>query len=194
MTNPDYTAILFDIDKSGSMWDIKTDMEGGINTVLEEQKKLPGKVTVDVAYFSNTTTYEDTFLSLDDTKIEIKPGGMTALYDSIVISTTKFGEALAALPEDERPGTVLVVVVTDGLENVSREATVEDVKRVITEQQDTYGWEFVFLGANQDAIETGETFGLRKGASMTYTANAAGTMDASNFINATITSARTRIN
>lgn len=193
MTNPDYTAILFIIDRSGSMWDIKNDMEGGINTVLEEQKKLPGKVTVDVAYFSNTTTYDQTFLSLDDTKIEIIPSGMTALHDAIVISTTKFGEALSALPEDERPGNVLTIIVTDGLENVSKEATVEDVKRVITEQQDAYGWEFVFLGANQDAIETGETFGLRKGAAVTYTANAAGTRDASSFIAATITSARTRI-
>lgn len=193
MTNPDYTAILFIIDKSGSMWSIKSDMEGGINGVLEEQKKLPGKVTVDVAYFNNKTAYEQTFLSLDDTKIEINPGGMTALHDAIVISTTKFGEALAALPEDERPGTVLVITVTDGLENVSREATVEDVKRVITEQQDVYGWEFVFLGANQDAIETGETFGLRKGASLTYDANQGGVEMASSFINATVTSARTRI-
>lgn len=193
MTNPDYTALLFIIDASGSMYSIKTDMEGGINAVLEEQKKLPGKVTVDVAYFDNKLTYEETFLSLDDTKIEINPGGMTALHDAIVLSTKKFGEALAALPEDERPGTVVVTVVTDGLENVSREATKEDVKAIISQQQDEYNWEFVFLGANQDAIQTGASFGLRSGASMTYDASAAGVAMASNYIGQTITSARTRV-
>ena len=194
MTNPDYTAILFIIDDSGSMFTIKEDMEGGINGVLEEQKKLPGKVTVDIAYFSSTVKYEEKFVPLDEASIEINPGGMTALYDAIVLTGTQFGEALAALPEDERPGTVLVVIVTDGHENVSREAKIEDVKALITQQQDVYGWEFAFLGANQDAIETGESFGLRKGASVTYDASQAGVALASNYIGATITSARTRIN
>ena len=194
MTNPDYTAILFIIDDSGSMFTIKQDMEGGINGVLEEQKKLPGKVTVDIAYFASTVKYEEKFVPLDEASIEINPGGMTALYDAIVLTGTQFGEALAALPEDERPGTVLVVIVTDGHENVSREAKIEDVKTLITQQQDVYNWDFVFLGANQDAIETGESFGLRKGASVTYDASQAGVALASNYIGATITSARTRIN
>lgn len=193
MTNPDYTALLFLVDRSGSMDLIKTDMEGGINGVLEEQKKLPGEVTVDVAYFDHELIYDDRFLSLGSASIEIKPRGMTALHDAIVSSTKKFGEALSQLPEEDRPGTVLVVIVTDGHENTSKEATISDVKEIITQQQDVYGWEFLFLGANQDALETGETFGLRKGASMTYSATRGGTMDASNFIGATITSARTRV-
>jgi hypothetical protein len=194
MTNPDYTALLFIIDRSGSMITIKDDMEGGINGVLEEQKKLPGEVTVDVAYFDYELIYEEHFLSLDSAAIEIKPRGMTALHDAIVISTKKFGESLAQLPEDERPGTVLAVIVTDGAENASTYHTLSDVKELITQQQDVYGWEILFLGANQDALETGESYGLRKGSSMTYQASAAGTMDASNFIGTTITSARTRIN
>lgn len=77
MTNQDYTAVLFIIDRSGSMTWIKEDMEGGINGVLEEQKKLPGEVTVDVAYFDSELIYEDRFLSLDSASIEIKPRGMT---------------------------------------------------------------------------------------------------------------------
>lgn len=193
MTNPDYTALLFIIDRSGSMSMIKEDMEGGINGVLEEQKKLPGEVTVDVAYFDNVVNYDEKFLSLDSASIEIKPRGMTALHDAIVSSTTEFGDALSQLPEEDRPGTVLVVIVTDGHENASKEAKISDVKNIITQQQDVYGWEFLFLGANQDAMETGDSFGLRKGASMTYAATRGGTMDASNFIGATITSARTRV-
>jgi hypothetical protein len=193
MTNPDYTALLFIIDRSGSMGMIKEDMEGGINGVLEEQKKLPGEVTVDVAYFDNVVNYDEKFLSLESASIEISPRGMTALHDAIVSSTTSFGEALSQLPEEDRPGTVMVIIVTDGHENASKEATISQVKSLITQQQDVYGWQFLFLGANQDAMETGESFGLRKGASMTYAATRGGTMDASNFINATVTSARTRV-
>lgn len=192
MTNPDYTALLFIIDRSGSMGMIKEDMEGGINSVLEEQKKLPGEVTVDVAYFDYELNYDERFLSLDSTKIEIKPRGMTALHDAIVDSVKTFGDSLSQLSEEDRPGTVLTIIVTDGHENASQRAKLSDVKELITQQQDVYGWEFVFLGANQDALETGQSFGLRKGASMTYTANAAGTQDASNFINATVTRARTQ--
>jgi hypothetical protein len=192
MTNPDYTALLFIIDRSGSMYSIKEDMEGGINGVLEEQKKLPGEVTVDVAYFDDQITYDDRFLSLDSASIEIKPRGGTALYDAIVSSTVKFGETLSQLPEADRPGTVLTIIVTDGQENMSKEATIADVKRVITQQQDVYGWDFLFLGANQDAIATGDSFGLRKGASMTYTANAAGSIDAARIMSGSISSARTR--
>lgn len=193
MTNPDYTALLFIIDRSGSMTMIKEDMEGGINGVLEEQKKLPGEVTVDVAYFDSELIYDDRFLSLDSASIEIKPRGMTALHDAIVVSTRKFGDALSQLPEEDRPGTVLTIIVTDGDENSSRLHTLSDVKELITEQQDVYGWEFLFLGANQDAMETGASFGLSKGSTMTYAATRGGTMDASNFISATITSARTRV-
>ena len=192
MTNPDYTALLFIIDRSGSMGMIKEDMEGGINSVLEEQKKLPGEVTVDVAYFDYELNYDERFLSLDSTKIEINPRGMTALHDAIVDSVKTFGDSLSQLTEEDRPGTVLTIIVTDGHENASQRAKLSDVKELITQQQDVYGWEFVFLGANQDALETGQSFGLRKGASMTYTANAAGTQDASNFINATVTRARTQ--
>jgi hypothetical protein len=193
MTNPDYTALLFIIDRSGSMITIKEDMEGGINSVLEEQKKLPGEVTVDVAYFDTELTYHDRFLSLDSASIEIKPRGMTALHDAIVSSTTTFGDALSQLPEEDRPGTVLVIIVTDGMENRSIVSNATDVKELITQQQDIYGWEFVFLGANQDAIATAKTFGLRDGSSMTYAATRGGAIDAANSIGATITSARTRV-
>lgn len=193
MTNPDYTALIFIIDRSGSMATIKEDMEGGINGVLEEQKKLPGEVSVDVAYFDSELIYDDRFLSLDSASIEIKPRGMTALHDAIVLSTKKFGNSLSQLPEEDRPGTVLTIIVTDGHENSSRFHTIGDVKELITQQQDVYGWEFLFLGANQDALETGESFGLRKGSSFTYDASAAGSIDASQIISRTVTAARTQI-
>lgn len=192
MTNPDYTAILFIIDRSGSMYSIKNDMEGGINAVLEEQKALPGEVTVDVAYFDQELIYDEKFLSLDSASIKIEPRGSTALHDAIVVSTTKFGDALSQLPEADRPGNVLVIIVTDGHENASKESSISDVKSIITKQQDVYNWEFLFLGANQDALETGRSFGLLDGSSMTYTASHIGTIDASRIMASTITSARSR--
>lgn len=190
MTNPDYTAVLFIIDRSGSMYAIRDEMEGGINGVLEEQKKLDGKVTIDVAYFDDEISYEDKFLSLDEADIKIMPRNMTALHDAIVSATTTFGTALAALSEDERPGNVLIIIVTDGHENASKEAKLVDVKSVITEQQDTYGWDFLFLGANQDAIETGDAFGLRAGSSMTYSADSAGVSNVSATIGLQMTRSR----
>ena len=182
MTNPDYTALLFIIDESGSMWGIAKDLEGGVATLLEEQSKLPGKLTVDASYFDDAFRYPTSMVAAAEAQIKIEPKGTTALHDAIVRGTTEFGAKLAALPEDERPGTVMVVVVTDGHENSSRESTQADVKAVITQQQETYGWEFVFLGANQDAVLAGEAFGLRKGASLTYTANAAGVQNASTLL------------
>lgn len=179
MTNPDYTALLFVIDESGSMYSIAKDMQGGIQTLLEEQSKLPGTLTVDAAYFDQNFRYPTSLVAAAEADIKIVPKGSTALHDAIVQASSKFGETLAALPEDERPGTVMVVVVTDGFENASTEATKADVKALITEQQDTYGWDYVFLGANQDAVLAGQSFGLRKGASLTYDANAAGIQNAS---------------
>lgn len=174
MTNPDYTAMLFIVDESGSMISIGKDMEGGIKTMLEEQSKIPGKLTVDVAYFDSRFRYPTSMVAAAEADIQIIPKGMTALHDAIVNATNQFGETLAALPEDERPGNVLVVIVTDGVENTSKENTREDVKNIITRQQDEYNWNYVFLGANQDAVLAGQSFGLRSGSSLTYDANAAG--------------------
>lgn len=179
MTNPDYTAMLFIIDESGSMWSIAKDMKGGIETMLEEQAKLPGTLTVDVAYFDGGFRYPTSMVAAAEADISIIPKGSTSLHDAIVRASNVFGAKLAELPEDERPGTVLVTVVTDGFENSSTESTKADVKTLITEQQDTYGWNYVFLGANQDAVLAGESFGLRKGASLTYAATTDGIQNAS---------------
>lgn len=190
MTNPDYTALLFIIDRSGSMYSIQKDMEGGIETLLKEQAELPGKVTVDVAYFDDKFEYTDSFLDINEAEISIAPRGATALHDAIVRASVQFGTALEALSPDDRPGTVLITIVTDGEENSSTENTAADVKKVITEQQDTYNWNYVFLGANQDAVLTGESFGLRKGASLTYAATSAGTMDAARITSGYISAVR----
>lgn len=179
MTNPDYTAMLFIIDESGSMQSIYKDMNGGIATLLKEQTELPGKLTVDVAYFDGEFRYPSKLSSPSEVTINIVPKGVTAMYDAIVQASGIFGASLEAMPEDERPATVLVVIVTDGHENASQESTSEHVKDLITAQQDTYDWNYVFLGANQDAVLSGASLGLRAGSSLTYTANTGGVVAAS---------------
>lgn len=179
MTAPNYTAQLFIIDRSGSMQSIRTDMEGGIDTILKDQIAQDGKYTVDVAYFDDRFDYTTKLADAKDVTVNIVPRGMTALYDAVVRGSNEFGESLASLPEDERPGTVIVTVITDGHENTSRESTIKDVKETITRQQDVYGWNYMFLGANQDAVLTGKHFGLRDGASLTFNASSVGVAFAS---------------
>jgi hypothetical protein len=102
----------------------------------------------------------------------INAGGGTALYDAVGSKVTEFGKTLAAMPEDERPGTVIVAIVTDGFENSSREYTAKNVKEIIKHQADVYGWTFTYLGANQDAVFVAEGLGISAGAALTYnTAN-----------------------
>lgn len=177
MTNPDYTALQFIIDRSGSMLQIYADMQGGIATLLREQAKVGPYTTVDVVYFDDEFTYPVVGQAPEDVQVRIEPRGMTALYDAIVKGTRIFGERLAGMSEENRPGKVIVAIVTDGYENASRENTSEDVKNVITEQRDKYGWEFMFLGANQDAIQTAGAFGIRSQDAFTYAATSAGVAD-----------------
>lgn len=174
MTNPNYTALLFIIDRSGSMSPIKDDMEGGIKTLLEDQKEIDGDVTVDFAYFDTEFIYDQKLASLTAAAPKIVPRGGTALYDAIVRASVEFGESLAAMEEDKRPGKVLVAIVTDGYENSSRESTIEDVKKVIETQQNDYSWQYIFLGANQDAIMTAKSFGMARGSAMTFDYSSAG--------------------
>lgn len=172
MTNSDYTAIAVLMDRSGSMRSIQTEAESAINAFIDEQKKLDGKCTVRLSQFDNT--YEEVYPSTDInvvSKYSLSPRGMTALTDAIAKTVIDFGDELAVLPEDDRPGTVIVVIVTDGLENSSREYTADAVKALITEQQEKYNWEFVFLAAGQDAIVTGAGYGIGAGSSLTFDAN-----------------------
>jgi hypothetical protein len=157
---------------------IREDAEGAINSFVEDQKKEPGRCTLRLAQFDDS--YEDVFKSSDIQTVKkyiLVPRGMTALTDGIGKVVSDFGAELAALPEDERPGNVVVVIVTDGGENSSREYTIERVNEIITEQQDKYNWKFLFLAAGQDAIATGAGYGLGAASTITYTTdNYAGTV------------------
>lgn len=168
MTKQGYTACVFIVDNSGSMWSIKDDMEGAIKSLLESQQKLPGTLTVDLTNFSTTSRDQFVLAAAEDVNIQISPSGGTALYDAVGKKVASFGTLLAELPEDERPEQVIVAIVTDGYENSSREYTSSAVEKVVTHQTNKYGWNFVYLGANQDAVLTARTMGIAAGSALTY--------------------------
>ncbi len=176
MTDSNYTAIAIVADRSGSMSSIKADAEGGINNFVEEQAVLPGKCTVRIDEFDSQ--FNSFIKSTDVNRVpeyKLVPRGSTALLDAMGRTIVEFGEELAALPEDERPANVIVVVVTDGEENSSKEWTADRVKELIKQQEEQWNWKFVFLAANQDAIATGAKYGFAKGSSLTYSPDKIGT-------------------
>ncbi len=176
MTDSNYTAIAIVADRSGSMSSIKADAEGGINTFVDEQAVLPGKCTVRIDEFDmEFSTFVKSTPVKQVPEYKLVPRGSTALLDALGRTITEFGEELKAIPEDERPANVIVVVVTDGQENASVEWTAERVKELIKQQEEQWNWKFVFLAANQDAIATGAKYGFAKGSSLTYSPNKIGT-------------------
>lgn len=174
MTNPDYTYIAIVVDSSGSMNSIKSDTEGGINNYIKEQAKLPGVCRIKLATFDTEYTVVRTRLAKGFPKFTLNPKGMTALFDAIGKTITDVGAELSALTEDERPAKVIIVIMTDGAENSSQEYVARDITEMIKRQTEEYSWDFVFLGANQDAVETARNFGISRESALTYSADAQG--------------------
>lgn len=191
MTATGYTHIALVLDRSGSMRGIHHDMNGGIRSLLEEQAKLPGKLLVDVTTFD--TVVETPFSDAQAGEIPgdlIQPRGGTALFDAVGITVTKLGEKLKALSEDERPEHVIVVIVTDGEENSSHEWTKAEILKLVTQQQDEWKWNFIFLGANIDSAAEGGALGFRKGQTLDYAATAHGVAFAAASVSAYATATR----
>ncbi|GAA6525937.1 VWA domain-containing protein [Intrasporangium sp. DVR] len=169
MTNPNLTHIAFLLDRSGSMQTIKDDTEGGFNAFIAEQRKQDGECRVTLAQFDNE--YDEVYRDLPIAEVpplHLAPRGSTALLDSIGRLVTTTGERLAALPEDERPGMVIIGIMTDGHENASREWSHAAVKALIEQQTQAYHWQFLYMGADQDAIEVGSSIGVAAANAMTY--------------------------
>jgi hypothetical protein len=168
MTDPNYTALLIVLDRSGSMSSIRDDMVGGLEQMLAAQATEPGILTVDIVTFDDVIEHTHSFASPADVRVELVPRGSTALHDAMGISINSFGQALADLPERARPSSVQVIVVTDGMENASQEYSAKTVRELVTQQIWKYGWDFVFLGADQDAVLTAADLGIRADKAMSY--------------------------
>jgi hypothetical protein len=171
MSDPNYTALMLIIDRSGSMSSIREDMVGGLNGLLEEQKKQPGLLTVSVVSFDNQIDLLHRMADPAGVAIELEPRGGTALYDAMGVGINTLASDIDALPEHARPSTVQVIVVTDGAENSSIEYDGPLIKKLVTEKTTTGNWDVMFLGANQDAVMKAAEIGISRESSLTYSSN-----------------------
>ena len=164
----DATHIAVLLDRSGSMGDIKDDAIGGFNCFLKEQKAAGANATLTLVQFDTESTdvvHESMpILEVPDLNHQtFQPRGGTPLLDALGQTIDSTGRALAAIPEANRPNKVVFVVITDGQENSSHQHTKASVKERIDHQSSHYNWQFVFLGANQDAFDEAGAVGIAMG-------------------------------
>lgn len=161
-----YTHITLVVDRSGSMRTTAVEAQGGINRFVKEQQEFPGQASFYLADFDDR--HADVFGPEDiknfKSNYTLEPRGMTALLDAFGKGIVRTGTYLADMAEADRPSKVLFALVTDGGENSSHEYTQEQVRSMVKEQTDTYGWEFVFIGANIDAFGVGGGLGVTNSA------------------------------
>jgi Mg-chelatase subunit ChlD len=171
MTNARYTHYILVVDRSGSMNSMKNEATAGIARFLSEQMTTGGTASVSLHQFdtSHDTIFDFTPLAVAAaTPYTLKPRGGTALLDALGFAITAEGETLAKMAEQDRPGKVMVLIVTDGQENSSKEYTKQQIKNMITGQHDTWKWEFSYIGANVDAFAEAEAMGIAAVATMDY--------------------------
>lgn len=173
------TELVFILDKSGSMGGLEKDTIGGYNAMLEKQKAVDGECVITTVLFDNR--YELLHDRIDIravrpmTEKDYFVGGSTALLDAIGMTVRKIRNAQKNTAEDFRAEKVMFVIITDGEENSSREYSAKQVKNLIEHQKRKHGWEFVFLGANIDAVETAECFGIDADRAVDYVPDKVGT-------------------
>ena len=158
MTNAAYTHLTLVVDRSGSMGSVQDEAQGGINALIADQFALEGKLTVTLSQFDDAFETVQR-MGASPFTFSLEPRGMTALLDAVGMELVRTGEDLEALAEGDRPGRVVLVVVTDGQENASHEYTLETVRSMLAVQREQFGWEVRFLGAD-DAAWQGQALGV----------------------------------
>ncbi|MGE5473947.1 MAG: vWA domain-containing protein [Ignavibacteriales bacterium] len=175
--NMNLTEIIFLLDRSGSMGGLESDTIGGFNAFIEKQGRFKGKTIVTTVLFDDR--YEILWNGIDANEAKLTDNeyfvrGRTALLDAVGKTILDVGYRLSKIKEDERPGKVIFVITTDGLENASCEFTYEKVKELIIHQQEKYNWDFMFLGANIDAAKEADSLGIGRKNAISYEASKAG--------------------
>ena len=188
------TEMVFILDRSGSMAGLETDTIGGFNAMIEKQKKQPGRAYVSTVLFDSATTVLHDRAELTTVKPmtadDYFAGGCTALLDAIGGAINHIGNIHKYARPEDIPAHTIFVITTDGLENASRRYSKSDIKRMIERQKSKYGWEFLFIGANIDAVDTAESFGIERSRAVNYHADKKGTKVVYDAISAPLTAMR----
>lgn len=166
------TQLVFILDRSGSMTGLESDTIGGFNSMLKKQKEEEGECIITTVLFDHEVELLHDRIDIRAvrplTKQDYTVRGSTALLDAIGKTIHKIGNAEKNTAEEYRAEKVMVVIITDGEENSSRFYSLREVKHMIERQKERYGWEFIFLGANIDAVETATRFGIDRDMAVDY--------------------------
>ena len=173
------TEVVFILDRSGSMHGLEKDTIGGFNSMLAKQKEIEGEVLVSTVLFDDKCEILHDRRQIKDmqpiTEKEYYVRGCTALLDAVGGAIYHIGNVHKYAREEDRPGKTLFVIITDGMENASKRYTYPKVKKMIECQQKRYGWEFMFLGANMDAMAEARRYGIRPEMATNYVCDEEGT-------------------
>ena len=169
---PDLTDITLVIDRSGSMEEIRTRAEGGVNAFIRDLAQQPGEAVLTLVQFDDEYEFVHRGVPIKEVPpYALVPRSGTALLDAVGRAINETGERLARMPEADRPGLVIFVIVTDGEENSSQEFSKARVKVMIQRQQTEYNWHFTFLGADQDAFAEAGELGIAAGGTANFAKN-----------------------
>lgn len=173
------TEIVFILDRSGSMSGLEADTIGGYNSLIERQKKEEGEAYISTVLFDDTCEVLHDRVSLDKiepmTDKEYYVRGCTALLDALGGAIHHIGNVHKYAREEDRPEKTLFIITTDGQENASHRYSYEKVKHMVERQKEKFGWEFLFLGANIDAIAEAGRFGIKADRAVNYNCDSVGT-------------------
>lgn len=173
------TELVFILDRSGSMSGLEEDTIGGFNSMIKKQKKEEGEALISTVLFDNVSEVLHDRINIREirpmTETDYTVRGCTALLDAIGGAIHHIGNIHKYARPEDVPEHTMFVITTDGLENASRRYASDKVKQMIERQKEKYGWEFLFLGANIDAVETAKSFGISEARAVNYHADSKGT-------------------
>ena len=177
--NKGLTEIVYILDRSGSMGGLESDTIGGFNSMMEKQKKTGEKAVISTVLFDDESEVLHDRVSIDQigkmTDEQYFVRGCTALLDAVGGAITHMGNIHKYAREEDRPEKTIFIITTDGMENASINYSYNRIQKMIKRQQEKYGWEFIFIGANIDAYEEAQKFGIKKERAVNYVHDEVGT-------------------